>query len=117
MNVVYWNDKFVSGGSEGSLYLWTGSSAVVTKGHTGRVDCLRVDDSDGSLYSGCSKGIINKWKYSGGKLVLDSKILDLATIDEFSPGILSLDFSPKSILLCSNSSSIYEIPKTGKAAP
>ena len=77
MSVVYWNDKFVSGGSEGVLYLWTGSDASATKGaHAGRVDSLRVDDK-GVLFSGCSKGIINKWKYSGGKLVLDTKILDM----------------------------------------
>lgn len=43
VNVVYWNDKFVSGGSAGGVYLWTGGTSVMTKGHEGRVDCLAVD--------------------------------------------------------------------------
>jgi hypothetical protein len=77
VSVVSWNDKYVSGGSEGSLYLWSGTTSVVSKGHESRVDCLQVDQS-GSLFSGCTKGIINKWKYSGGKLVLDKKILNMA---------------------------------------
>lgn len=93
VSVVSWNDKYVSGGSEGSLYLWTGTASVATKGHQGRVDSLRVDPS-GSLYSGCSSGIINKWKYSGGKLLLDQKVLNMADFDRLSPGILSMDFSP-----------------------
>jgi hypothetical protein len=76
VSVVYWNDRFVSGGSEGVLYLWTGTNSVITKGHEGRVDCLRVYNN-GILYSGCSFGIINKWKYSGGKIVLDQKILSM----------------------------------------
>lgn len=77
MSVVFWNGKFVSGGSAGTLYLWSGSTPITTKGHTGRIDSLRVDDHE-NLYSGCSKGIINKWKYSGGKLVLDTKVIDMA---------------------------------------
>lgn len=77
VSVIYWNDKFVSGGSEGTLYLWSGTTAVASKGHEGRVDCLQVDSS-GTLYSGCSVGVINKWKYSGGKLVLDKKVLNMA---------------------------------------
>jgi WD40 repeat protein len=86
--------------------LWTGTTSVSTKGHEGRVDSLRVDPK-GVLYSGCSAGIINKWKYSGGKLVLDQKVINMAEIDKFSPGILSMDFSPDNILICTNSSSIY----------
>lgn len=86
--------------------MWTGTTSVSTKGHEGRVDSLRVD-SKGVLYSGCSTGIINKWKYSGGKLVLDQKVMNMAEIDKFSPGILSMDFSPDNILICTNSSSIY----------
>lgn len=77
VSVVYWNDKFVSGGSEGAIYLWTGTSSVSSKGHEGRVDCLSVD-KNGVLFSGCTSGIINKWKYSGGKLVLDQKVLSMA---------------------------------------
>ena len=88
------------------LYLWTGTSSITTKGHAGRIDCLRVDQN-GSLYSGCSAGVINKWKYSGGKIVLDQKIFDMNKIDNCSPGVLSLDFSPENILVCANSSSIY----------
>ena len=67
--------------------MWTGTTSVSTKGHEGRVDSLRVDPK-GVLYSGCSAGIINKWKYSGGKLVLDQKVINMAEIDKFSPGIL-----------------------------
>lgn len=116
VSVVSWNDKYVSGGSEGSLYLWTGTASVATKGHQSRVDSLRVDPSSGSLYSGCSSGIINKWKYSGGKLLLDQKVLNMADFDRLSPGILSMDFSPENILICTNSSSIYEVPR-GKGSP
>lgn len=104
-SVVFWNEMFVSGGSTGVLYLWSGSTAIITKGHEGRVDCLQVNKN--TLYSGCSKGMINKWKYSGGKLVLDQKILNMAEFDKFSPGILSLDFSDENMLICTNSSTIY----------
>jgi WD40 repeat protein len=113
VSVVYWNDRFVSGGSEGVLYLWTGSNSVTTKGHEGRVDCLRVDSS-GVLYSGCSLGVVNRWKYSGGKIVLDQKVLSMKEIDKYSPGVLSLDFSADCYLVCTNSSSIYEIDKNAK---
>jgi hypothetical protein len=95
------------------LYLWSGTNSVSTKGHEGRVDSLRVDPK-GVLYSGCSSGIVNKWKYSGGKLLIDQKVMNMAEIDTFSPGVLSIDFSPDYILVCTNSSSIYEIPKSGK---
>ena len=37
-------------------------------------------------------------------------------IDTFSPGVLSLDFSPENYLICTNSSSIYEIPKNSSAS-
>ena len=110
VSVVFWNDKFVSGGSAGNLYLWSGSTAVLTKGHDGRVDCLSVD-RDGTLFSGCSKGMIIKWKYSGGRIMQDQKIVNMAEIDNLSPGVLSLDFSPDNYLVCTNSSSIYELPK------
>lgn len=43
VSVVCWNQKFVSGGSEGGVYLWSGTSGALSKGHEGRVDCLRVD--------------------------------------------------------------------------
>ena len=43
VSVVYWNGKFVSGGYSGSLYLWSGTTGVHSKGHEGRVDCLSVD--------------------------------------------------------------------------
>lgn len=33
VNVVFWKDKFVSGGSKGSIYLWTGTSGIASKGH------------------------------------------------------------------------------------
>ena len=58
-----------------------------------------------------------KWKYSGGKLVQDQKVLNLAEIDKLSPGVLSLDFSPENYLVCTNSSSIYEVPKNDTASP
>ena len=110
VNIVYWNNKFVSGGSSGSIYLWSGTTGIASKGHEGRVDCLSVDSQD-NLYSGCSAGLILKWKYSGGKLIPDQKIAHMSEIDKFSPGVLSLDFSPQNYLVCTNSSSIYEIPK------
>ena len=106
VSVVYWNDKFVSGGSNGTIYLWSGTNSVATKAHEGRVDCVSVD-KNGNLFSGCSKGIVIKWKYSGGKLVQDQKVLNMADIDDLDPGVLSLDFSPDSYLVCTNSSSIY----------
>ena len=93
VSVVYWNDKFVSGGSTGTVYLWSGTNSTGSKAHEGRVDCLSVDENK-NLFSGCSKGMVIKWKYSGGKLIQDQKILNLAEIDNLSPGILSLDFSP-----------------------
>jgi WD40 repeat protein len=73
LSVVFWNDKFISGGASGSVYLWAGNVGNPSKGHEGTVDCLSVDAGN-NLYSGCSKGIIILWKYSGGKLVLDKKI-------------------------------------------
>lgn len=106
VNVVCWNDKFVSGGSNGNVYLWSGSNGLASKGHEGRVDCLSVDIKN-NLYTGCSKGIVIKWKYSGGKLVVDQKVLNMNDIDKFDPGILSIDFSPDNFLICTNSSSIY----------
>ncbi len=113
VSVVCWNDKYVSGGIQGTLYLWSGTTSISTKAHEGSVDCLSVDQN-GTLFSGCSKGVINKWKYSGGKLVLDQKVLNMEEIDKFSPGVLSLDFSPDNYLICTNSSSIYEVPKNSK---
>jgi WD40 repeat protein len=80
------------------------------------VDSLRVDNN-GILFSGCSLGIINKWKYSGGKLVLDQKVLNMGEFDKYSPGILSLDFSNDNYLICTNSSSIYEIARNAKTKP
>ena len=77
VSALYWNDKFISGGSAGSVYLWSGNIGNPTKGHEGRVDSLATDKS-GKLYSGCSKGIIMQWKYSGGKLVADHKICNMA---------------------------------------
>ena len=110
VSVVYWNNKFVSGGSAGNIYLWSGTTGISSKGHEGRVDSLAVDPQE-NLYSGCSSGQIIKWKYSGGKLVIDQKIVNMASIDKFSPGVLSIDFSPENYLVCTNSSSIYELPK------
>ena len=114
VSVAYWNGKFVSGGYSGSLYLWSGTTGIVSKGHEGRVDCLSVDQEN--LYSGCSHGQVIKWKYSGGKLVQDQKVFNMSEIDTFSPGVLSLDFSPENYLVCTNSSSIYEIPKNSSAS-
>lgn len=33
LSTVYWNDKYVSGGASGSIYLWNGNNGVATKGH------------------------------------------------------------------------------------
>jgi hypothetical protein len=92
LSVVYWNDKFITGGVSGSVYLWSGNNGNPTKGHSGRVDCLAVDTRD-SFYSGCSKGVIMQWKFSGGKLMAENKIIDMNSIDIFDAGVLSMDFT------------------------
>lgn len=109
LSAVCWNEKFVTGGVSGAIYLWNGTSGIASKQHKGRVDCLAVDQN-GILYSGDSNGRLLSWKLSGGKLVCDKDIFDASKIDNLDPGILSIDFSPdKKILICTNSSSIYEI--------
>lgn len=30
VSIVFWNDKYVSGGMSGKIYLWTGTNCVVT---------------------------------------------------------------------------------------
>lgn len=72
--VVCWNDKYISGGASGSVYLWSGGPGVPTKASEGTIDCFGVDPK-GNLYSGCSKGIIKAWKISGGKLVSDRVVI------------------------------------------
>jgi WD40 repeat protein len=108
LSIVCWNDKFVSGGQSGSIYLWSGGSGTPTKGHEGRVDCLSVD-SKNNLYSGCSKGMIIAWKVSGGKLIQDRKVMDVSKFDKIDSGVLSLDFNNDKILIGTNSSSIFEV--------
>lgn len=68
VSAICWNDKFVTGGASGRLYSWAGTTGNPAQGHSGPVDCLAVD-TRGILYSGCSKGVISSWKFSGGKLV------------------------------------------------
>jgi microtubule-associated protein-like 6 len=114
LSVVCWNDKFVTGGSSGNLYFWSGSTGNPTKAHEGTVDALGVDNR-GVLYSGCSKGMIMTWKLSGGKLVVDRKLYDVSKIDAVEPGVLSFDFYKENMLICAYSSSIYELPISGKA--
>ena len=69
LSAVYWKDKdkFVTGGTSGTVYLWSGNTGMPTKEHTHRVDCFSIDSS-GSLYSGDASGRIISWKISGGKL-------------------------------------------------
>lgn len=81
----------MTGGCSGNVYTWAGNTGNPTKGHEGPVDCLAIDGK-GILYSGCSKGIIMTWKFTGGKLVADKKICDVSKFDEIDPGILSIDF-------------------------
>lgn len=107
VSCVYWNDKFVTGGSSGNVYVWAGNTGNPSKGHEGAVDCLAID-SKGTLYSGCYKGIVMTWKFTGGKLAADKKICDVSKFDQVDPGVLSLDFFKERILLCTRSSSIYE---------
>jgi len=66
------------------------------------------------LISGCSKGFIKLWKISGGKLVSDKTLFDMTKIDTVDPGVLSIDFFKDQVLVCTNSSSIYELPSGGK---
>jgi hypothetical protein len=33
LSIVCWNDKFVSGGQSGSVYLWSGGNGTASKGH------------------------------------------------------------------------------------
>lgn len=80
VSCIYWNGKYVTGGSSGSLYAWGGNIGNPTKGHQGPVDCLAIDEK-GNLYSGCSKGTIVTWKFSGGKLVMDKKICEVSKFD------------------------------------
>lgn len=106
LSVIFWNDKFVTGGSAGSVYLWGGGAGNPTKGHEGTVDSLAVD-LKGNLLSGCSKGIIKLWKVSAGKLVADKTLFDVSKFDMVDAGILSMDFFKDQLLICTNSSSIY----------
>lgn len=106
VSCVYWNDKFVTGGCSGNVYLWAGSTGNPFRGHEGQVDCLAVD-LKGNLYSGCSKGNVVLWKFSGGKLVQDKKLYDVSTFDKVDPGVLSMEFTKENLLLCTRSSSIY----------
>lgn len=71
VSAFYWKDKdrFVSGGSEGAIYLWNGNSGTPFKNHTARVDCFAIDKNQ-NLYSGDAKGVILTWKLNGGKLTL-----------------------------------------------
>lgn len=114
VSVVYWNDKFVTGGASGSLYVWSGNTGNPNKAHEGTVDALGVD-LKGNLYSGCSKGQIIQWKFTGGKLIVDRRLYDMSKIDSVDSGVLSFDFYKDNMLVCSNSSSIYQLPINGKA--
>jgi len=33
VSCIYWNDKYISGGSSGNVYLWSGSNGVASKSH------------------------------------------------------------------------------------
>lgn len=106
---VCWNDKYVSGGASGNVYLWGGGAGAPAKASEGTIDCLAVDPK-GNLYSGCSKGIIKQWRLSGGKLLADKTICEVSSFESVDPGVLSIDFFKDQILVCTNSSSIYEFP-------
>ena len=80
VSCFYWNDKFITGGSSGNVYVWAGNTGHPTRGHDGPVDSLAADNK-GILYSGCSKGMITTWKFSGGKLVQDRKLFDVGKFD------------------------------------
>ena len=116
VSAIYWNDKYVTGGSSGKVYCWAGSTGNPTAAHAGPVDCLAVD-TKGVLYSGCSKGSITTWKFSGGKLIQDKKVVDVSQFDNIDPGVLSLDFTKDQMLLCTRSSSIYELDIKGEEKP
>lgn len=113
VSAIYWNDKYITGGSSGKIYAWAGNSGNPSVGHDGPVDCLAID-SRGVLYSGCSKGMISTWKFTGGKLVQDKKLMDMRKYDQIDPGVLSLDFYKNNILVCTRSSSIYEIDQNDR---
>ena len=69
MNTAIWsNTNYVTGGSSGNIYLWSGTNGSPTKAGDGAINSLAID-TKGSLYSGCSKGKITIWKISGGRLV------------------------------------------------
>jgi hypothetical protein len=70
LSAIYWNNKFITGGTSGTVYLWNGANGTPCVGHKSRVDCFGIDHS-GNLYSGDSQGKILSWKLSGGKLVME----------------------------------------------
>ena len=80
VSCIYWNDKLITGGSSGKVYAWAGNTGNPTAGHSGPVDCLAVDGR-GVLYSGCSKGAISTWKFSGGKLVQEKVVINVSKFD------------------------------------
>ncbi len=68
LSAVCWDNKYVTGGTSGAIYLWNGGNGIPSAGHKSRVDCFGVDHS-GNLYSGDSQGRVLSWKLSGGKLI------------------------------------------------
>ena len=78
VSAVSWNDKYVSGGVSGNVYLWAGGAGNPVKASEGSIDCLAVDPK-GILYSGCSKGVIKSWRFSAGKLVVDKIVSEVGS--------------------------------------
>jgi hypothetical protein len=72
VSVVCWNDKYVSGGIQGTLYLWSGTTSISTKAHEGSVDCLSVDQNWNSLFR-MLKGSDKQMEIFWGKISFRSK--------------------------------------------
>jgi hypothetical protein len=68
-SVIYIDNKCVSGGSSGALYLWNGGNGTKIDAHKkGKVHTLIIDKKK-NLYSGGDDGSIIYWKVQGNQLI------------------------------------------------
>lgn len=97
--------KYVSGGSSGALFLWTGATATKIEAHKGKVHTIKVEKVK-TVYTGGEDGKIICWKFNGNQLTKQSQIADFEKISPLAPGILSIDIHPTKdrMLVCTKSS-------------
>lgn len=103
--------KYVSGGSSGGLFLWSGGKASKIEAHKGKVHSIKVMNGK-SVYTGAEDGKIISWKFNGKELSKVGEIADIGKVAPLSPGVLSIDIHPTMdrMLVCTKSSEIYEFP-------